>query len=535
MKNEPPIIHDARYEIDGGINPKENKRLSNQQSIRFLKNPKQLILPLTQASKSHNKILIGLDEQVIKEQALLESDISSFTPITHSGCNGRVIEMSKLDLGHRSGLPLPAARITNDSNEFDAFSDQETAAFENLAWRNTVPKVLIQRVFQAGIVGLGGAAFPTHIKLDTPSAKIHTLIVNGMECEPYITCDDRLMREQPKSILEGSLIAAKIVGARKILFGIEDNKPEAIEALSKSIHAYRLQANKTSSKTINISIVVAKTKYPSGGEKQIIQLLTGKQVPQGKYPAALGIVVQNVATLFAVNDAVSNGHAMTKRLVTLTGNLVPEPGNYWIPFGTPISHIIDSLDINQKNLSEVIFGGPLMGQHLSNFDIPTMKSTNCIIFNADTGDQKSTHQPCIRCGECEVVCPIRLLPQQLYWFAKNEQWDQLKEQNLVDCIECGACSYVCPSEIPLVGYYQYAKSELKHNRVKQHKSDIAKTRFENRQLRLQRIKQEREEKRRKSAEARKLAAKNNESDPDGKKSAIEAALKRVQNKKDKQS
>lgn len=408
-------------------------------------------------------------------------------------------------------------------------------------WKNTDRKTLIERIRAAKVVGLGGAIFPTHIKLKN---KVKTLIVNSMECEPYITCDDRLLRENADDILQGTLIAAHIVSATEILFGIEDNKPEAIKALEESIKDFNHECLQNNQHLIPINIIVTPTKYPSGGEKQLIELLTGKQVPQKQHPSSIGILVQNIATLYAVYQAVVLGLALTHRLVTVTGDLVEQAGNYWIAIGTPLTKVLSALNIqpnnqlvNQRNQQcEIIFGGPLMGKIIYDFNALIKQSTNCIIINqlepANLATQNRPHDPCIRCGECESVCPVSLLPQQLYWFSQSEQWDDLKQQNLFDCIECNACSYVCPSNIPLVNYYQFSKSEINYLNNKQIKSDIAKQRFDNRERRLEKIKLERDKKRKIKAETRRIASMNKEKDPEGKKSAIQAALDRVKAKKE---
>jgi electron transport complex protein RnfC len=528
------IISHAKFEIPGGIHPPEHKSISNQTNIAWLAPAKELILPLSKQHGIEGQQLVDVGEHVSAGQKLFSTALNQITTNTHSPYDGEVLEVADKNLGHASGLLVSAICIK-------PLSKQIVASMPPIAhWLQATPADLIDKIHEAGIVGMGGAAFPTHIKLKSGVNSIEILIVNGMECEPYITCDDRLLREHSWEILQGALITAKIVDAKQILFGIEDNKPEAIEALTQQIDKYLQQNIDSNMPSPKIQIIVAKTKYPSGGEKQLIQLLTGLQVPQNQYPAAIGLLVQNIATLFAINDAVCNGQTLTHRVVTLTGDLVNKPGNYWIAFGTPLAHIISELKIDTKRLSKIILGGPLMGQAISDLNIPTQKSTNCIIFNSEKADRLTVspnnfHDPCIRCGECEKVCPASLLPQQLYWFAQSEQWEKLEQHNLFDCIECGACSYVCPSDIPLVNYYRFSKSEIRHLKIKQKKSELAKQRFENRENRIKRIKNEREAKRKKTAEARKLAASNQNEDPDGKLSAIEAALQRVKNKKEEQS
>jgi electron transport complex protein RnfC len=324
------------------------------------------------------------------------------------------------------------------------------------------------------------------------------------------------------------LIAAKILGAKKVILATEDNKPEAIDAMQR--------AAETLSSPIELEIIVAPTRYPSGGEKQTIELVTGKQVPKGKLPASLGIVVQNVGTLFAVYEAVIEHKPLTRRLVTLTGDKVNQPGNYWLPFGTPIKHLL-GLHLFNGDITHFVVGGPLMGTRYTNTDLPVQKNTNCLIFASRASQshpwviESKPHQACIRCGECENVCPVNLLPQNLYWYARHDQWQQLDEYNLMDCIECGACAYVCPSEIPLVHYFRYGKSNLRLQARKKAKSDRAKARFEAKEARLAREKAERALKHQKAAEARRKSAQDAAQDPDGKKAAIQAALERVKAKK----
>ncbi|MDQ7050453.1 MAG: electron transport complex subunit RsxC [Enterobacterales bacterium] len=337
-----------------------------------------------------------------------------------------ISEIGLMDLGHPSGVK-PAIKIKPQNLN-------STATFEKLAtWQHESADKLIQRIEDAGIVGLGGAMFPTAQKLRYGGSKIKTLIVNGMECEPYITCDDQLMQQHSNDILIGSQISAFISHAEEIIIGIEDNKPQAIQALTDAIQSLRQQ----NQLTYPIRILVVPTKYPSGGEKQLIQLTTGKEVPSGHFPASLGLLVQNVATLFSIKKAVIDGQALTHRLVTITGQGVSPTGNYWIAIGTPIQFIVDELSIEADFNKGVVVGGPLMGQRVFNLVIPIQAASNCLIFNLDSANQ-STIRECIRCTLCQQACPINLLPQELYWQAKAEQLESLQRLNLFDCIECGA-------------------------------------------------------------------------------------------------
>jgi electron transport complex protein RnfC len=519
----------AIFKFHGGVHPTENKLISNSQtSVKFESDNFFRVLVNQSSVKKFElpiEIIVTKGQKVIQGEALTSGDSSSdyfYVPV-HSPCDGTVLEIECFSGDHISGLAETTIVIEAQKNYETKSRIKSTPSVErsNINWKNESAEYLVKKIRNAGIVGLGGATFPTHIKQYIPLKRDKqnpaTLIINAMECEPYITCDDRLIREQAKSIIEGALIVSRIVNCDKIIFVIEDNKPEAIMSLQKVI--------KNESK---ISILIAPTKYPSGGEKQLIQIVTGKELTKHQLPKDLNILVQNVATLFAVYQAILFNRNLTERLVTITGDLVPDPRNYWIPFGTPISWIIKHLNISEKDLDIVIIGGPLMGQKIFDFSIPTSKKVNCLIFNQTIVQNEI--KDCIRCGECEIVCPIKLLPQQLYWFSKSEQWKPMQQLDLDACIECGACDYVCPSHIPLVDYFRFAKSEVKHLLNKENASEIAKQRFENREKRLIRIEQERKSKQEKITLDRQKASEDNSKDPEGKKAAILAALNRFKSK-----
>jgi electron transport complex protein RnfC len=507
----------SHRKLPGGIRPPEHKTISNSLEIQTLQAPDKVTLRIEPLLIEH--LLVSKGQFVNKGEPLTDAQFVNKASMIHAPISGTVTDIGPRYFGHQSGLAETILTIKTNSDQ--PANDYKFEPIKN--WLLAASEALFERIKQAGIVGLGGAAFPTHFKIASSKDKVDTLIINAMECEPYITCDDRLLQEHAQEIIEGAQITASVVGATKIIFGIEDNKLQAIKNLDKAIENYTAQR-------IHMEIIVVETAYPSGGEKQIIQLITGKEVPSRSYPSSIGLLVQNTATVHAIYNAVVKSKPLTSRVVTLTGDLIDQPGNFWVPIGTSVEHLIKTLNIDSTLLDSAIFGGPLMGETITDWKLVTQKSTNCIIFNKSQQQDRSAKE-CIRCAECEVVCPVSLVPQQLYWHSANQQWDALEQHNISDCIECGACTYVCPSEIPLVQYFRYAKSEISFNREKQQQSEKSKKRFDNREKRLERIKQERELKRQQKQEARRKAAENKPSDPDGKKSAIAAALARVKQKK----
>ncbi|MCI2285310.1 electron transport complex subunit RsxC [Colwellia sp. MSW7] len=376
--------------------------------------------------------------------------------------------------------------------------------------------------------------FPTHIKVNT-KPDINFLIINAAECEPYITSDDLLMREQSEAIIDGIKILDHLLNPGFILIGIENNKPIAIKALQ--------QATKDIEK---IKVCVIPTKYPSGGEKQLIKILTGKEVKSGSLPIHSGIVVQNVATCFAISDAVIHDTPLIRRVVTLTGQALSKPQNVWALLGTPVSYLLEQTGFTNERViannadnnvtPPVIMGGPLMGFSILNELVPIIKTSNCILAPSKTEmpsafDNYSNEVECIRCGQCAEVCPSQLLPQEMQWSAKAKDFQQLTKLNIFDCIDCGACAYVCPSQIPLVQYYRVAKAEIRQQQQLDIKSEKAKVRFEARKLRLEKEKIAREEKHKKAAAARKATMNKKSADGSSASSAVAAALARVKAKK----
>lgn len=472
------------WDFNGGIHPVPNKHQSTSAPIQQAGLPDQLILPLQQHVGSPAETRVQPGDRVRKGECLADAIGSMGVPL-HAPTSGVIESVLKMPVPHPSGLLDWCIVLVPDGE--DAWAERHPMA----DYRNReIPEVLA-RVRDMGVVGLGGAGFPTSVKLRPPGdKKITTLVLNGAECEPYITADDMLMRERAAEVIEGAQIMAWLLKPERCVIGIEDNKPEAIAALQDAVGGSEIE------------IAVIPTKYPSGGEKQLIHILTGLEVPANGIPADVGVVCQNVGTAVAVSRAVLHGEALLSRITTVTGQALAQPANYEVLLGTPISHLLNRAQLDRNRLERLIMGGPMMGFTLQTDSVPVVKTTNCIIAAAPGElDEPPPEQPCIRCGACAEVCPMELLPQQLFWYARSEEFDKAEHLNLFDCIECGACSYVCPSSIPLVQYYRFAKGEIRNQRIEQLKSDQARERFEARQARIEREQAEKEARRRERAQA----------------------------------
>ncbi|WP_318389378.1 electron transport complex subunit RsxC [Enterobacter sp.] len=493
---------DKIWDFNGGIHPPEMKTQSNGTPLRQLPLAGRFVIPLKQHIGAEGELCVSVGDHVLRGQPLTRGR-GRMLPV-HAPTSGTVVAIAPHSTAHPSALAELSVIIDADGDdrwtERDGWSDFRVRSREEL----------ITRIHQFGVAGLGGAGFPTGNKLLGGGDKIETLIINAAECEPYITADDRLMQDCAAQIVEGIRILAHILQPRQVLIGIEDNKPQAISML----RAVLADAH-------DITLRVIPTKYPSGGAKQLTQILTGKQVPHGGRSSDIGVLMQNVGTAYAVKRAVIDGEPLTERAVTVTGEAVTRPGNVWARLGTPVRHLLDAAGFCPSGEQLVIMGGPLMGFTLPWLDVPVVKITNCLLAPSATemGDEQE-EKGCIRCSACADACPADLLPQQLYWFSKGQQHDKATAHNLSDCIECGACAWVCPSNIPLVQYFRQEKAEIYAIAQEEKRAAEAKERFEARQARLEREKAARMARHKQSAVQ--PAAKDQD--------AINAALARVREK-----
>ncbi len=474
------------WQFPGGVKPAGKKELSNDSEIERLPLAEKLFIPVKQHVGVSGRISVEIGNRVLKGQQLTHSMNPLSVPV-HAPTSGTIEDITQHVSNHPSGIPEKTIVLVPDGKE-------EWVDLKPVSDYQSLPRAsLVEEICSAGIAGMGGAGFPAHIKLSS-GRNIEFLIINGVECEPYITSDDRLMREHAWQIRQGIDVLSHILKPQHVLIAIEDNKPEAFAAMEIAF-----QDNPS------YSLCAVETKYPAGGEKQLIQVLTGKEVPSRGLPVDIGIIMHNVGTCYAIADAIFSGKPLLERVVTVTGEALQTPQNVWLPIGTPVAHPIAQCGYlaQQQKAKRIIMGGPMMGYTLHSDQVPIVKTSNCILVPADTempfpGDE----HPCIRCGACADACPAGLLPQQLYWHGKAKEYDKAQALNLFDCIECGACAFVCPSNIPLVHYYRTAKADIRIQEEEAIKAAKAKERFEARNARLEKEKLEREEKARQSAAVR---------------------------------
>jgi electron transport complex protein RnfC len=476
------------FKFNGGVHPHDHKAESTTLPIAQLAIPEKLILPLRQHVGHIPKVLVQVGDFVLKGQMLAEPE-GTVSAAIHAPTSGTITAISEQVIPHPSGLHDMCITLTPDGK--DAW-----AQLQPTDWRNTDKKVLVDKLRASGIVGLGGATFPTHIKLRTNGkSNVHTLVINAAECEPYITCDDMLMRERADQVIKGIEIVQYLLGAEKCIIGIEDNKPQAANAMTDAC------ANK------GLQVKVVPTLYPSGDARRLIHLLLDIEIPNDKRSTDVGIQVFNIATVLAVYRYFEFGEPSINRIVTMTGN-VAKPQNFEVLFGTPLQSLIAAAGGAKADTTHYIMGGPMMGFDLPNEQVPITKAANCIIAAApNLFAEPPPAMPCIRCARCADACPVNLQPQELYWFSKADNFEKARDYNLFDCIECGCCTYVCPSDIPLVQYYRYAKSEIIAADKAKEAADLARERNDFRLARIEREKLERAQKHAERAQVGKAEAK----------------------------
>ena len=509
------------FSFHGGVKPPHHKAESAEAPIRIAPIAARLVVPLRQNARAISRCIVAPGQQVLKGERIGEAEGALGTAI-HAPTSGTVVEIADHPMAHPSGLNTRCVII--DPDGADRWIDLHPFDHHQSDRQST-----LNFLRDSGIVGMGGAAFPSHVKLGT-GAGIDTLVLNGAECEPWITCDDRLMRERSAGIMDGAIILLELIGAKRILVGIEDNKQAAIAAMRAAAAAL----------SAPIDVVAVPTLYPAGGEKQLIRVLTGIEIPHGKLGGEYGVQCFNVGTAHAVHRAIRCGEPLVSRVITLTGN-ADSPGNFEVLIGTPIERLLPLMR-PRADTDRYLLGGPMMGVALPDLSVPVVKGSNCIIAASEAlFPSPPAEMPCIRCGECARACPADLQPFELYWFSRSRNFGKAQEYHLFDCIECGCCSFVCPSHIPLVDYYRFAKTEIWARERESTAASQARDRFEFRNYRIEREKSEKAARlAAKAAETKAKLAKGSESaeqatakpaEEDPKKALIAAALARAKQQK----
>lgn len=435
------------FSFKGGVHPPHSKKATEHKAVEPFPAPAKVVIPLAQHIGAPARPLVNKGDEVTLGQLIGEAGGFVSAPV-HSSVSGKVTALTTCT--HPLGRMVPAVEIENDGRD-------EKAAAEPIgtSWETADPKALTATVSRAGIVGMGGASFPTHVKLSPPEGKtVDTLIINGAECEPYLTADHRLMLERTDELIEGTLILRRILGVRNCFIGIETNKPDAIKAVSRAL-------SRRGSGEIRIAKL--RTKYPQGGEKQLINAVTGRQVPSGGLPMDCGCVVQNVGTACAVRDAILEGTPVYERVVTVTGPTVAEPKNLLVRIGTPVRMLLEACRVDLSATKKVVMGGPMMGLAQAEIDIPVVKSTSGVLC-LDTETPAERSHDCIWCGNCYKACPIHLVPSLFAKYVAAGKHDDAEAWGIMDCMECGSCAFVCPAKINLVHYVKLGKSHVQSRR-----------------------------------------------------------------------
>lgn len=431
------------FTFSGGVHPPEHKELTATELIETLEPPKEAIVPLSQHIGAPASPLVAVKDEVRTGQKIAQAN-SFITAAVHAPITGTVTAIENMAhpvFGQSKAIIIKGTGM-------DMLDYKPT----NRDWREMKPEEIIEIVKEAGIVGMGGAAFPTHVKLSPPKdKKIEVLIINGAECEPFLTSDDRLMREYAEEMIEGIKILKRATAATEVIIAVEDNKPLAIASIERALE-------KEQGSLTPIQLIIKKTRYPQGSEKQLIFSITGKEVPSGGLPSDVGVLVQNVSTAYAVRDAVVLGKPLYERVVTVTGDCVNRPGNFKVRIGSTFNDLVEAAGGLKQEPVKIISGGPMMGIAQYTLDTPIIKGSSGIVLLSKESVEQFEPENCIRCSFCIKHCPQKLMPQMLMKLAKYERWSETKyEYNLMDCIECGCCTYVCPARIPLVQWIKLAK------------------------------------------------------------------------------
>ncbi|MDD4745655.1 MAG: electron transport complex subunit RsxC [Salinivirgaceae bacterium] len=427
----------------GGIHPPENK-LSAGAVVETLPLPEMVIIPVSQHIGAPAQIMVQKGDAV-KVGTIIAKQTGFVSANIHSSVSGIVQKIE--ETFDTSGYRRKAIVINVDGDQWEDSIDQTTTLKTDIELSTSE---IIQRISELGIVGLGGATFPTHVKLSIPSGKTaEILIINAVECEPYLTADHRLMLESPDEIMVGTTILMNALGVKKAVIGIEKNKPDAIAKLTETAKKYQ-----------GISVVPLKVKYPQGAEKQLIKAIFDREIPSGKLPIEVGAVVQNVGTAFAVYEAIQKNKPLIERIVTVTGKSVSKPSNFKVRIGTPVQKLIDHIGGLPKDTAKVVNGGPMMGKALRDLNVPVTKGTSGILILNKKLASRKEYVTCIRCGRCVTVCPMGLEPFLLMTHGELQMWGDAEKNHVMDCIECGSCSFTCPAHRPLLDYIRHGKSNV---------------------------------------------------------------------------
>jgi len=426
-----------------GVHPPEHKELTASHRIRRMPYPAEVVIPLRQHAGKPAKLVVKEGDRVLRGDVLGEADGFVSVPV-HASASGRIVEIGLWP--HPDGSMDTAIRIA-----VDQFSPQVPRPRLVPRWESLSPDEIVSAVQQGGVVGLGGAAFPTHVKLAPPrDLSVDTIILNGAECEPYLTTDHRIMVEYPERVHLGARIMMRSLGARRVVIGVERNKPDAIDALER-----------TRPTDIDVTVLPLTVKYPQGAEKMLIKTVTGREVASGKLPVSLGVIVQNVGSAASIAEIFDTGLPLLERIVTVSGPGVREPANLIVPVGTKLGDLLAACGGTTEDAEEILFGGPMMGVAQSSLDVPIVKGTTGVIVLTTPQINAAESYPCIRCGRCLDACPVFLNPSALADYARTARYEEMEAMHLRDCMLCGSCSYVCPSQIPLAQLFQVSKTSLR--------------------------------------------------------------------------